>query len=51
MIKQRSSLVMYASAELYQHVMAPLLEPSVYVLDTLFERTRAWLYTMAPPQP
>jgi hypothetical protein len=50
-IKQRSSLVMYASADLYQHVMAPLLEPSVYVLGTLFERTRAWLYTMAPPQP
>jgi serine/threonine protein kinase len=48
MIKTRGTLFTYASAELFQHFMVPLLEPSVYVLDVLFERTRAWLRSVVP---
>jgi serine/threonine protein kinase len=35
-----------APPELFQHFMVPLFDASLYILDVLFERTRAWLQTL-----
>ena len=46
-IRLKHTLFTYAPPELYVHIMTPLFDPSLYVLDVLFERTHAWLRTLS----